>query len=109
MRTQTPIEVDEGEIEVTGRTADVVHRYKRLALIEVHLGSKWAETLASGNDEHGVPILLLVAGNRTRGGVDELKGLTTNVCLSAWAGWTIVAARVSRYTLVVCMTKREES
>ena len=107
MRTQTPIEVDEGEIEVTGRTADVAHRYERLALIEVHLGSKWAEWLVSGSGKAMTPMVILEATDRTIGVVEQHRGITTTVHFPRWIGWDAELASVSRYTLVVCLTKRE--
>ena len=108
MRTQTPIEVDEGEIEVTGRTADVVHRYERLALLEVDLGSKWAVIAATGNVCGMVPMMILQATDRTLNVNEQHRYIGTAVHFPAWTGWTIAVASVSRYTLVVCLTKREE-
>lgn len=108
MRTQTPIEVDEGEVEVAGRTADVVHRYPRLALLEVHLGSKWADLLASSSGETMPPIVMLQATDRTLGVVEDHRGIATAVHFPRWMGWDVAIASVSRYTLVMCLSKREE-
>lgn len=107
MRIPTPIEVNEGEIEVTERIADVVHRYERLALIEVHLGSKWAELLASSSGEVVAPMVMLQATERTLQTVEYFEGIATTVHFPQWIGWDVELASVSRYTLVVCLTKRE--
>lgn len=107
MRTSTPIEVDEGEIEVTGRTADVVHRYPRLALLEVDLGSKYADLLASSSGDMLCPMVMLQATPRTLGVVKEREGRATVVHFPAFLGWDVAVTSVSRYTLVVCLVKRE--
>ena len=94
IRTHGQVVVNDAILYAEGET---------VCAISIDLKSKYAEIFSLGCDEH-CPEIILEATDRTIHTTKSESEFTTIRILN-YEGWQVYTATVSRYTLMVCLTK----
>jgi hypothetical protein len=77
-----------------------------IALLTIDMISKWCEVSGYSNSDD-CPVILIDSSERSvhlKGVIDESE--STDIKLTKYKGWHIFVADINRYTLRVCLVKR---